>query len=153
PAVRVQPHAQHADAPRWTEHELPRQLAREDDGRLTLDPAVGMKALERIAEVDDQLGPPVGNDRLDVAAELRGVALERPDAMDERRQIRRRRELVVLHDSPERITTKTRLLQERSDAIDVLPAAAQADTAANLDLVPAPVVQTDVDDAIDRDDR
>ena len=99
-AVRMEADADHRDAAGRTQHELPRELAGEQQVRLPLRDAVLVRAFERIAEMKDQLGPPVGQHGLKVRRELARAAFERPDTLDAGSQSIGRRELAVLQGAP-----------------------------------------------------
>ena len=109
-AVRMEADANHRDAAGRTQHELPRELAGEQQVRLPLRDAVLVHAFERIAEMKYQLGPPVRQHRLKVRRELARAAFERPDTLDAGSQSIGRRELAVLQGAP----TLSRIVVENS---------------------------------------
>jgi hypothetical protein len=99
-AVRVETHANHRDAACRTQHEPPRELPGKEHVRLTLLDTVRVQAVERIAQMNDQLGTAVGKNGLKVGPEFVGASLEDPDALHGRSQSGGRRELPVVQGPP-----------------------------------------------------
>ena len=92
--------ADHRDAPGRAQDELPRELAREQHVRLTCGDAVRVHTLERIAEMQYQLGAAVWKYGLQLGPQLSGITFERPHTLDGRSQCGRRRELAVFQSPP-----------------------------------------------------
>src|SRR5262245_35608190 len=86
-----------ADSSRRAQRQLTRELSGDQRSRLALDTAVGMNALECVADMDDELRTAVGQHWLNRGAEIVGMALQHPHTPDDRRERRRRRRLGVLH--------------------------------------------------------
>jgi hypothetical protein len=95
-SVRVEPHADNRDASGRTQQQPRGQLTGEQDRGL-LDGATRLFfELERLPEVQDELGAPVGQDRVAGGARL-CLPFERPDPFDHIGQAGQRWELTVLH--------------------------------------------------------
>ena len=99
-AVGMEADADHRDAPGRAQHELPRELAGEQNVRLTCGDAVRVHTLERIAEMQYQLGAAVRKYGLQLGPQLSGITFERPHTLDGRSQCGGRRELAVFQSPP-----------------------------------------------------
>jgi hypothetical protein len=95
--VRMKPHAHHGHAAGGAHEKTPRQLPGEHRSGLTRPRAILVDDLERIAQMEDQLRPPVGQHGRDVS---RRDAVERPHATHERCEAGMRRVLGILHGAP-----------------------------------------------------
>jgi len=99
-AVRVEPHANHGDAACRTQHELPRELPGKEHVRLTFLDTVRVQAVERITQMNDQLGTAVGENGLKAGPEFAGASFEGPDTLHGGSQSGGRRELPVVQGPP-----------------------------------------------------
>lgn len=95
-AMRLEPDANNGDMAGRPQVERAQQLAGNDHRRLPLPSAVRVYTIERITEVQNQLGPAIGKHRLCVGDTAR-VAVERPHTVHDRRERGCRREFPVLH--------------------------------------------------------
>ena len=96
-AERLESKAHHFDRSGRPQHELARHLAREDQIVLPLRTSFVRNAVEPVAQMKDQLRPPVRQHRLQGTAEHGRVSLERPHPFNERRQRRQRPMFLVMH--------------------------------------------------------
>jgi hypothetical protein len=95
--VRPKSHPHHRNLPSWSQEQLIRQLAGEQDVRLPLDATRQPNPLECIAKMNDELGMAIWQDRLEFVFEFGRVPPQRPDAFDEMSERRRRSVLGVVH--------------------------------------------------------
>src|SRR5262245_43307149 len=96
-AVRMKADADDRDSSRRAQRQLTGELSGDERGRLPLDRAAAVKALECVAEMHHQLGAAVRQHRLNRRAEVVGMAFERPHAAHDRGERRRRCALGVVH--------------------------------------------------------
>jgi hypothetical protein len=83
--MRVQPDPDHGHTTGRSKIDGTEELPREDRRRLAFARTVRNQPIERIAKMENDLGPAVRQHRLHVS-HVSGVALESPDAIDDRRQ-------------------------------------------------------------------
>jgi hypothetical protein len=99
----MKPYANNRHATRRAYQQPRRQLTRNQQPGLRCDRSVLAHALERVTEMDDEFGTTVRQNRLQFATQLLGVPFERPEALDEPREIHRG-VFAIFHVKPEAST-------------------------------------------------
>jgi len=95
-AMRPQPDTDDGDAPRRAQIERTKQLTGKDDRCLARPISVRVQSMEWITEMQNDLGPAVGQHRLR-ASHLARVAVECPDSIHDERQGRNGRVFPIDH--------------------------------------------------------
>jgi hypothetical protein len=98
-AIRAKTDPYHRDRPGRPQHQRRCQLPRENRPRLAPDRAILVDHLERVAEMHDDLGPAIGQDRLRGRRQIVDLLFQGPDAANDAREGRRGRVFGVAHDA------------------------------------------------------
>jgi hypothetical protein len=96
-AIGAKTNANDGNRPARPEHERRRELAGEDQARLPLDPPIVVQHVERSAEMQHDLGPTIGQDRLRRGGQIVALPFQGPDAANDTREQRGWQVFPVLH--------------------------------------------------------